>query len=76
MKFYYPIAVLAHLLTAFLDGNENRKAYLLYLWGDLFNGKKQPPGPKSQAAVGDYAVDTYLALILLTATASLGNMVS
>jgi hypothetical protein len=41
MKLYYAIAILARLLVASLTGNESQKAYMLYLWGDLFD-REQP----------------------------------
>ena len=35
MKFLYAIAILAQLAIAFLFRDENRVAYLLYLWNNL-----------------------------------------
>lgn len=54
MKLYYAIAILARLQAAFLTGNESQKAYMLYLWGDLFV-REQPSEKTNQKALGDYA---------------------
>ena len=35
MKFFYAIMILAQLAMAILFRNENKTAYLLYLWNNL-----------------------------------------
>ena len=41
MKLFYGIAILTQLVVGFLFQNENRTAYLLYLWKDLSEGEVQ-----------------------------------
>ena len=41
MKFFYAIMILIQLTMAFLYQNENKMAYLLYLWNNLSGSEAQ-----------------------------------
>jgi hypothetical protein len=41
MKFFYALMILIQLTMAFLSRNENKTAYLLYLWNNLSGSKAQ-----------------------------------
>ena len=44
MKLYYGLAMLVQLLLAFLFRDKYKAAYILYLWGSVFGGRRDKMG--------------------------------
>jgi hypothetical protein len=71
MKFYYAIAILFQMLTAFISGNRNKTSYMLHLWKNLLgrgvaeekNNKNSDSVPHFRKSKSEISCDEYSFLL-------------